>query len=25
MLNSLFSTLALARVGGSQLFNAIAC
>jgi hypothetical protein len=25
MLNSLFSTLALARSGGSQLFNAIAC
>jgi hypothetical protein len=25
MLNSLFSTFALARFGGSQLFNAIAC
>jgi hypothetical protein len=25
MLNSLFSTFALARSGGSQLFNAIAC
>jgi hypothetical protein len=25
MLNSLFSTFALARAGGSQLFNAIAC